>query len=88
MNTLHISKAIRFLCTLAMLAMAAAPPIQAAEDEYVQHNLASDGFVPADNNDPNLVNGGSRSIRSVQLVAAKAPVPRSVRRHGKPHRWW
>ncbi len=57
MNTLHSSKAIRFLCTLAMLAMAAAPPVQAAEDEYLQHNLVSDGFVPADNNDPKLVNG-------------------------------
>jgi uncharacterized protein (TIGR03118 family) len=57
MNILRNSKAIRFLCTLAVLAMAAAPPVQAASDIYRQHNLASDGFVPADNNDPNLVNG-------------------------------
>jgi uncharacterized protein (TIGR03118 family) len=57
MNTLLNSKAIRFLCTLAVLAMAAAPPAQAAGDVYQQHNLVSDGAVPADNNDPNLVNG-------------------------------
>jgi uncharacterized protein (TIGR03118 family) len=57
MNIPYSSKAIRFLCTLAVLAMAAAPPVQAASDVYQQHNLTSDGFVPADNNDPNLVNG-------------------------------
>ncbi|HTN66193.1 MAG TPA: TIGR03118 family protein, partial [Burkholderiaceae bacterium] len=57
MNILYGSKVIRFLGVLAVLMMAAAPQIQAAEDDYQQHNLVSDGFVPADNNDPNLVNG-------------------------------
>jgi len=39
-------------------ALVASTPIvtQAASDFYQQHNLVSDGFVPADNTDPNLVN--------------------------------
>lgn len=46
---------IVFLGLLAMLAMAAAPPTQAAS-VYQQRNLVSDGSVTADNKDANLVN--------------------------------
>ncbi|MDB5764589.1 MAG: hypothetical protein JWQ21_3584 [Herminiimonas sp.] len=56
MNTFFYSKAIRFLCTLALLAAAASPTAHAAGNFYQRHDLVSDGFVPADNMDPNLVN--------------------------------
>ena len=41
---------------IALGVVLAAPITQAAENIYQQHNLVSDGFVPADNTDANLVN--------------------------------
>ena len=49
--------AIRYLCTLGALTFLMAPPAQAAGNFYQQHNLVSDGAIPADNKDANLVNG-------------------------------
>lgn len=57
MDTRHHASAIRYLCTLGALAFIMAPPVQAAGDFYQQHNLVSDGAIPADNRDTNLVNG-------------------------------
>jgi uncharacterized protein (TIGR03118 family) len=42
---------------LGLLALVVSPTALAATDFYQQHNLVSDGFVPADNHDSNLVNG-------------------------------
>jgi uncharacterized protein (TIGR03118 family) len=44
------------MCAIGMIACVAAAPSYAAGDFYQQHNLVSDGFVPADNKDTNLVN--------------------------------
>lgn len=41
---------------IALPAFAASPAIQAPGFKYQQHNLVSDGAVPADHVDPNLVN--------------------------------
>ena len=57
MNALFTGKAIRVICTVGMLALVASPATQAAGDFYQQRNLVSDGFIPADNTDPNLING-------------------------------
>lgn len=46
-----------FALTLAVSALLASPAAIAAGNVYQQHNLVSDGFVPADNPDPNLING-------------------------------
>jgi uncharacterized protein (TIGR03118 family) len=43
------------LCAVAAFVIAAASPA-AVGNVYVQHNLVSDGFVPADHTDANLVN--------------------------------
>jgi uncharacterized protein (TIGR03118 family) len=60
MNALFFhTKASRFLCALAVLAAAASAATHAASDasnSYQQRNLVSDGAVPAENTDPNLVN--------------------------------
>ena len=56
MNARHHRSATRYLCMLGALTFLMAPPAQAAGDFYRQHNLVSDGFVPADNKDANLVN--------------------------------
>ena len=47
------------VCTPVMVALAlvTAPALHAEGHFYQQHNLVSDGFVPADHTDPNLVNG-------------------------------
>ena len=50
---LHLLSATSLLVALAF---AAAPAAHAKGHFYVQHNLVSDGAVPADNTDPNLVN--------------------------------
>lgn len=55
-NKLRSSKAVRFLSALVVLGALASPAAHAAGDLYQQRNLVSDGFVAADNNDPNLVN--------------------------------
>jgi uncharacterized protein (TIGR03118 family) len=55
-NAFHRGMAIRFMHMLFLLAAVASPATQAATDSYQQRNLASDGFTPADNNDPNLKN--------------------------------
>ena len=57
MNACYRSKIVRFICTLAVVILVASPAAQAAGGFYQQHNLVSDGFIPADNTDPNLVNG-------------------------------
>jgi len=41
---------------LAVLALCFAPPLQANELAYEQHNLVSDGTIPADHTDPDLIN--------------------------------
>ena len=48
----------RRLAASLALALALAGPMNVHADSgaYVQHNLVSDGFVAADNSDPNLVN--------------------------------
>lgn len=56
MDARRHSSAIGYLCTLGALAFLMAPPAQAAGDFYQQHNLVSDGSIPADNKDANLVN--------------------------------
>jgi uncharacterized protein (TIGR03118 family) len=56
MNALSSNKASRAMCALAVAALMAAPAAQAASDFYRQHNLVSDGFLPADHIDHNLVN--------------------------------
>ena len=47
------------VCTPVMVALAlvTAPALHAEGHFYQQHNLVSDGFIPADHTDPNLVNG-------------------------------
>src|SRR5262245_23029452 len=53
-NARFLRHKIPLLCSFAALvgpAVHAAPPTR-----YVQHNLVSDGFVPADVIDPNLIN--------------------------------
>ena len=40
-----------------VLVLLMAPAVQAVDRSYRVHNLVSDGFVPADHTDPNLVNG-------------------------------
>jgi uncharacterized protein (TIGR03118 family) len=47
----------RLLCALGLIACVTSTAAYAVGDFYQQHNLVSDGFVPADNKDPNLVNG-------------------------------
>jgi uncharacterized protein (TIGR03118 family) len=61
MNVFHRGKAVRFINTMLFLALVASPAAYAGDEhrearKYQQHNLVSDGFVPADNTDPNLVN--------------------------------
>lgn len=56
MIAFHRRKAARFMHMLLLLAAIASPATQAASDFYEQRNLASDGFAPADNTDPNLKN--------------------------------
>lgn len=41
---------------VAVLTLCFAPPLQAMELFYEQHNLVSDGTIPADHTDPDLVN--------------------------------
>lgn len=56
MNALRIT-AHRLCAPLVVaLALVAAPATQAAGGFYQQHNLVSDGFVPADHFDANIVN--------------------------------
>jgi uncharacterized protein (TIGR03118 family) len=56
MNAFRNDKSTRFFHILLVLALVVSPAAHAVSDFYQQHNLVSDGFVPADNNDPNLVN--------------------------------
>jgi uncharacterized protein (TIGR03118 family) len=61
MNFFSRAKIVRFVNTILLLAIALAPgayagQVQSDAGSYQQHNLVSDGFVPADNTDPNLVN--------------------------------
>jgi uncharacterized protein (TIGR03118 family) len=61
MNFFSRGKIVRFINTILLLALALSPCAYAGDDQreggmYQQHNLVSDGFVPADNTDPNLVN--------------------------------
>lgn len=57
MNAFRQGTAARFMRLLLLLIAVAASAAQAQGNYYQQRNLVSDGFVPADNNDPNLVNG-------------------------------
>jgi uncharacterized protein (TIGR03118 family) len=57
MNPFGHGKTIRLIRMLLLLAIAASSLAQAEGNFYRQHNLVSDGFVAADNTDPNLVNG-------------------------------
>jgi uncharacterized protein (TIGR03118 family) len=59
MNALHSTKALASMRTLILVVVAliSSTAAQATGDAtYRQRNLVSDGFVPAENNDPNLVN--------------------------------
>ena len=51
-----LSKAISLLCALAVATLMASSPAQAWGDFYQQHNLVSDGSLPAAHTDHNLVN--------------------------------
>ena len=55
MNSLRITSYRLCAPMVVALALVAAPAAQAG-DFYQQHNLASDGFIPADHLDANLVN--------------------------------
>ena len=57
MRTRHMQRALLAVATLAVAAavLAAATPA-AQKNAYVQHNLVSDGFLPADHTDSHLVN--------------------------------
>jgi len=52
---LHLSKR-SVIALLATLTFITSVPLAAATSYYEQHNLVSDGAVPADHTDPNLVN--------------------------------
>ena len=56
MNTLRMTARRISAPLVVALVLAAAPAAQAAEGSYQQHNLVSDGFVPADHSDPHLIN--------------------------------
>lgn len=59
MNTFHSRKTAPFIRALALVVVALATSVSAHAqgDTYRQRNLVSDGSVPADNTDANLVNG-------------------------------
>jgi uncharacterized protein (TIGR03118 family) len=57
MNTHHRCQVRRLVCALGLISCITSVASYAAGDFYQQHNLVSDGFIPADNTDPNLVNG-------------------------------
>ncbi|HYZ76931.1 MAG TPA: TIGR03118 family protein [Gaiellaceae bacterium] len=57
MRTRHLQRAFVAAAVLAVAAAVLAAATPAAEkNAYVQHNLVSDGFLPADHTDANLVN--------------------------------
>jgi len=56
MKIRRYSGMMRHLCAVGMLFLSMAPPAHAVGDFYQQHNLVSDGSIPADNKDPNLIN--------------------------------
>src|SRR5919201_811696 len=57
MRTRHLLRALIAVAVLAVPAAVLAAATPAAENNaYVQHNLVSDGFLPADHVDGNLVN--------------------------------
>jgi uncharacterized protein (TIGR03118 family) len=56
MNIRRSHQINRFVYALGLVACIASTASHAAGDFYQQRNLVSDGFVPADNKDPNLVN--------------------------------
>lgn len=57
MNAFTHRKAPRLAHALILFAALTSATVHAQGNAYQQHNLVSDGFVPADNTDPNLVNG-------------------------------
>src|ERR671934_2216121 len=57
MRTRHLQRALLATAIVAIAAAVLAAATPAAEQNaYVQHNLVSDGFLPADHTDSNLVN--------------------------------
>ena len=57
MKTRHLQRALLAAAIVAVAAAVLAAATPAAEkNAYVQHNLVSDGFLPADHTDANLVN--------------------------------
>src|ERR671937_2966507 len=57
MRTRHLLRALIAVAVLAVAAAVLAAATPAAEQNaYVQHNLVSDGFLPADHTDGHLVN--------------------------------
>jgi uncharacterized protein (TIGR03118 family) len=57
MNTYRWGKVLRFLCTLGMLAVAMTAQAQTTENFYQLIDLASDGVVVSNFQDPKLING-------------------------------
>src|SRR5262245_57837754 len=57
MTSIVHGKAAHFIHTLLLSAALASAAALAQGDAYQRRNLVSDGFIPAENTDPNLVNG-------------------------------